>query len=229
MHQNQNNSVLTVSSPDSNFTPRREFVRDNHVTSSFAILAIAGAGYVRLSSFPPDVVRALRSFAQRLGLRGIKEDRDQELYEFDLERRPWSSSKSIQSEKLFLDLLTIVFKHGYRFMSTIDYGREQDDRLSIVFSKPTTSSAHADSRSNSPTAGIVQIRLPFALSFPSATVLRVINPPLNSTPAILQGVRSAWPRGVISEKKVANDCYEFKLKGYKCALQSLVDLSLFLP
>jgi hypothetical protein len=217
LHQN-NNSVLTVASPDSNFTPRREFVRDNHVPSSFALLAIAGAGYVRLSSFPPDVVRALRVFAQRIGIRGYKEDHDQHLYEIDFERKPWSNSKNIQSEKLFLDLLTIVIKHGYKFMSSIDYGREQDDRLSIIFSKPmSTSGAPTDSRSNTPTPVPAQVRIPFVLSFASATVLRVIRPPLNSTPAILQGVRSAWPRGVISEKKVADDCYEFKLKGYKCA------------
>jgi hypothetical protein len=47
-------------------------------------------------------------------------------------------------------------------------------------------------------------------------MLRVIAPPLHSTPAILQAVRGSWPRGVVSEKKVGDNCFEFKLKGYKC-------------
>lgn len=59
-------------------------------------------------------------------------------------------------------------------------------------------------------------RAPFALSFLSATLLRVIAPPLHSTPAILQAVRGSWPRGVVSEKKVGDAAFEFKLKGYKC-------------
>ncbi|KAJ2918986.1 hypothetical protein MD484_g1380, partial [Candolleomyces efflorescens] len=45
--------------------------------------------------------------------------------------------------------------------------------------------------------------------------MRVISPPLHLTPAILQAVRGSWPRGVVSEKKVGENCFEFKLKGYK--------------
>jgi hypothetical protein len=46
--------------------------------------------------------------------------------------------------------------------------------------------------------------------------MRVISPPLHLTPAILQACRGAWPRGVISEKTVYGNSYEFKLKGYGC-------------
>ncbi|KAG6878419.1 hypothetical protein C0993_007020 [Termitomyces sp. T159_Od127] len=58
-------------------------------------------------------------------------------------------------------------------------------------------------------------RTPFALSFLSPTRMRVIGPPLHLTPAILQAVRGSWPRGVVSERKVGNNSFEFKLKGYK--------------
>lgn len=57
-------------------------------------------------------------------------------------------------------------------------------------------------------------RVPFAVSFPDKSSLRVINPPLHSTPAILQALRSAWPRGTSSENKIDTSSYEFKLKGY---------------
>lgn len=53
----------------------------------------------------------------------------------------------------------------------------------------------------------------FALSLTSKS-LKVINAPRTSTPAILASVRSAWPRGVISENKTSDEVYEFKLKGY---------------
>ncbi|KAG8936611.1 hypothetical protein FRC02_000604 [Tulasnella sp. 418] len=56
-------------------------------------------------------------------------------------------------------------------------------------------------------------RTTFAISLTSK-LLRVINPPRTSTPAILNSVRSAWPRGVIDESRPEDDVYEFKLKGY---------------
>lgn len=51
--------------------------------------------------------------------------------------------------------------------------------------------------------------------------MRVISPPRDSTPAILQAVRGSWPRGVISEKKVGDSAYEFKLRGYRCTFLCL--------
>ncbi|KLO16988.1 hypothetical protein SCHPADRAFT_926100 [Schizopora paradoxa] len=203
---NQNNSVLTVSPPDSGFAPRREFVRDNHVPSSFALLSIAGASLVRLSSFPRTLKAELkRALELRASIRAVREDTSLNLLEFNLEGKPWASGKSIHSEMLFLNILSIILFYGFRYVSSIDYGREHDDKLCIAFSRPDSSpDTH---RSHFPVV--------FAISFPSSTILRVINAPLNSTPAILQGVRSAWPRGVVSEKTVSDKCYEFKLKGYK--------------
>lgn len=207
---NQNNSVLTVSPPDSGFSPRREFVRDNHVPSSFALLSIAGTSLVRLSSFPEPLKNELkRTFQVRASIRAVREDSSLNLLELNIDGKPWASSKSIHSEVLFLEILSHILSYGFRYISTIDYGREHDDKLCIAFAKPDASpDGHRP--------------LVFAISFPSSTILRVINAPLNSTPAILQGVRSAWPRGVISEKTVADRCYEFKLKGYKCALQCAI-------
>ncbi|KAH8120134.1 hypothetical protein DFH11DRAFT_1755648 [Phellopilus nigrolimitatus] len=199
-----NPSVLTVSPPESGFAPRREFVRENHVSSTFALLAIAGAGLVRLSSFSPQLVASLRhNFETHQTLSDIREEKNLDLVEFNLDGKPWTQAKSARSEKLFVEILAEIFQNGYRFVSTIDYGREHDDRVSIAFSKSVSL----------PSFEIA--RVPFALSFPSSTVLRVINPPLNSSPAILQAARSAWPRGVISERKVSDKCFEFRLKGYK--------------
>ncbi|EJD04147.1 uncharacterized protein FOMMEDRAFT_167393 [Fomitiporia mediterranea MF3/22] len=203
LQANPNSSVLTVSPPDSGFSPRREFVRDSHVPSTFALLAIAGSGFVRLSSFSDQVVSALRDAFDLSGLlRAARRDDDLKLIEFNLEGKPWTQTKNADSEKLFIQILAIIFHHGYRFLSTIDYGRESSERVSIAFSRPTVLSAYEATR------------VPFALSFPSSTVLRVINPPLNSSPAILQAARSAWPRGVESEKTVSDKIFEFRLKGY---------------
>lgn len=51
--------------------------------------------------------------------------------------------------------------------------------------------------------------------------MRVISPPRDYTPAILQAVRGSWPRGVVSEKKVGDSAYEFKLRGYRCTFPCL--------
>ena len=154
--------------------------------------------------------------------------------EFALVGKPWSKAKSVTSERLVLNVLAVVLQHGYTLLSPLDYGRETDDRLALAFSKPTatmprspvslsnqspSSPFHSTSPqspipvSSSHTSGYV---IPFAVSFASSTTIRVISPPLDSTPAILQAVRGSWPRGVISEKKVGDSAYEFKLRGYRC-------------
>ncbi|KAI5122594.1 hypothetical protein M0805_004809 [Coniferiporia weirii] len=203
LHAQASSSVLTVSPPDT-FSPRREFVRESdHVSSSFALLAVAGAGFVRLSSFSRELVATLRrAFELRQILGGIREETNLNLVEFNLRGKPWTQTKNIESEKIFVEILAVILQHGYVFLSTIDYGRERDDRVSIAFSKPISTPC-------------VPTRAPFALSFPSSTVLRVINPPLSFSPAIIQAARSAWPRGVISEGTVSEKCYEFRLKGYR--------------
>jgi len=105
-----------------------------------------------------------------------------------------------------LSVLSTVLAHGYSLLSPIDYGKEEDGRVAIVFSKPYSSVNHS--------ATSLPGKVTFAVSFPDKSTLRVINPPLHSTPAILQALRSAWPRGTSSENKVESGSYEFKLKGY---------------
>lgn len=204
--------------PDSIFMPRKEFLRDQPRTANaFSLMTISGSSFIRMYSFPAALIANLRRLFDQLSLvTSFREDVPQGLYEFTLDGKPWSSPKSVSSERLILQVLAIIYQYGYSFLSTIDYGREHDDRLAMAFSKPTFSSSP---RSGIPIGNMLQ-EIPFALSFPSATLLRVINPPLHMTPAILQAVRGSWPRGVVSEKKIGNTSYEFKLKGYRCKLQS---------
>ncbi|KAJ8084201.1 hypothetical protein PM082_002968 [Marasmius tenuissimus] len=215
---------MSPSSPEPPFMPRAEFIRENKSTpSSFALLTFSGPNCIRLYSFTSEVIATLRRFLeQRAVIQGTREDAANNLYEFALDGKPWSNPKSLATERFVVDLLAVLYRSGYNYLSTIDYGREPDDRLAITLSCPVTS--FDAPRPHSPTpqgSGSTfsekqrQFRAPFALSFSSSTTLRVIQPPLHSTPAILQAVRSAWPRGVESEKKVGDNCFEFKLKGYK--------------
>jgi hypothetical protein len=220
---------------NSQFAPRREFIRENHTFSTFALLALSGSSSVRLYSFPPSLIASLRQFFHNSKTAvTFREDVSRTLCEFTIEGRPWAMAKSITTEKLLVDLMGVIFRHGFIFLSTLDYGREQDDRLALAFSKPAT---FGSSRPTSPDPGVHNgslvpppraPRVPFAISFTSTTTLRVINPPLNSTPAILQAVRGAWPRGVVAEKKVADTCFEFKLKGYKCECRLVIVRIIFI-
>lgn len=221
----------TSTSSQSGFIPRKEFIRQQKPPpSSFALLAIAGSGFIKLYSFSIHIIDAFRHlFEQHDILLACRENASQSLYEFSLDGKPWANSKSVASEKLLIDLVAIIYQCGYVYLSTLDYGREHDDRLVMAFSKPEIQDALSRSSSPlSPSPWIVvsgspsydkprSKRIPFALSFTSGTTMRVIAPPLNLTPAILQAVRNSWPRGVVSEKKVGDNSFEFKLKGYKCA------------
>lgn len=208
-------------SPNADFHPRKEFIKGHRVTSSFALLTLSGSGLVRLYSFPPPVVNALKGLFDQHGLViGVRQDELRHFHEFALAGKPWANSKSLKAEKLIIDILTTVMHHGYGFLSTLDYGREQDDRLAISFSKPMLVSAVSGSTTALTNASAVSlnvpIKTPFAISFLNSTLLRVISPPLHNTPAVLQSVRGTWPKGVEREGKIADGCYEFKLKGYKC-------------
>jgi len=222
--------TITIMQPgcqtDSGFIPRKEFIREQRATSTFSLLAISGSSCIRLYSFPPDVIGALRRLLDHFYLNaGFREDSLQNLCEFTIAQKPWNAPKSARTERILLDILAIIYRSGYTILSTVDYGRERDDRLAISFSKFLTTAspalpfapAPAGSGSNiSHQTGLnMEKRMPFAISFVSQTIMRVINPPLNATPAILQAVRGSWPRGVLSEKKTDN-AYEFKLKGYRC-------------
>ncbi|KAK7056509.1 hypothetical protein VNI00_003065 [Paramarasmius palmivorus] len=200
---------MSSPSPDT-FTPRPEFLHPHKPPqpNSYALLTISGPNCIRLYSFLPSTLSTLRRFISQRGvLLATREDVPNNLYEFALDGKPWSTPKSLATERFLLDLLAVIYGCGYAYVSSVDYGRESDDRLAVVFSTPK---ADAGSKST-----LAEKQVPFAVSFPSATLLRVIHPPLHSTPAILQAVRSSWPRGVESEKKVGDNCFEFKLKGYK--------------
>ena len=210
------------------FTPRKEFLRIPVPTpDSFALLALSSANCIRLYSFPPSVIDALRNLFRLSIVLSSKEDLLQGLYEFTLDGKPWANPKAVLTEKLLLDIMAIIYRCGYNYLSTIDYGRESDDRLAMVFSTPgippnsqTASPLSPSIPSNSSSDKQRVQRVPFALSFLSATLMRVIAPPLHLTPAILQAVRASCPRGVVSEKKVGDNSFEFKLKGYKCLFLS---------
>ncbi|GBE78387.1 hypothetical protein SCP_0112720 [Sparassis crispa] len=199
------------------FIPRKEFIRDQRIISSFSLLALSGPGLVRLYSFPGPVISALRRlFDQQNLITSVREHAPKSFFEFSLDHKPWANAKSIESEWLIVAILTTVMQCGFTFLSTIDYGREQDDRVAIAFSRPVSVPSATITFTNGSATTLAQpTRAHFAISFASTTVLRVIDPPLHSTPAILQAVRGAWPRGVVSEKKVGDATYEFKLKGYK--------------
>ncbi|KAF8559245.1 hypothetical protein OG21DRAFT_714339 [Imleria badia] len=210
---------------DSGFVPRKEFIRDQRTTSDFSLLAISGSSFIRLYSFSLEVIADLRRLFDHFYLNAAcREDTTQKLCEFQLHGKPWASPKSARTERILLDILAVIYRHSYTILSTIDYGRERDDRLAISFSRlsspslpiPPHSPIPAGSGSNLShgTGSKHERKTPFAISFISSTVMRVIYPPLNSTPAILQAVRGSWPRGVVSEKKVGDAAYEFKLKGY---------------
>ena len=212
---------------DSGFVPRKEFIRDQRTTSDFSLLAISGSSFIRLYSFSLEVIADLRRLFDHFYLNAAcREDTAQKLCEFQLHGKPWASPKSARTERILLDILAVIYRHCYNIVSTVDYGRERDDRLAIAFSRlsapplafPPHSPIPAGSGSNLShgTGGKHERKTPFAISFISSTVMRVIYPPLNSTPAILQAVRGSWPRGVVSEKKVGDAAYEFKLKGYSC-------------
>ncbi|KAF8807568.1 hypothetical protein BYT27DRAFT_7256149 [Phlegmacium glaucopus] len=206
------------------FTPRKEFIRiPIPAPDSFALLALSSSNCIRLYSFPASVVDALRRLFEQLSvILSSREDLPQSICEFALDGKPWANAKSVSTEKLLLDILAVVYQCGYSYLSTIDYGRENDDRLAMVFSKPGTSISRTPNPLPAPMPTITSLndkeqvqRVPFAISFASATLMRVIAPPLHLTPAILQAVRASWPRGVVSEKKVGDNSFEFKLKGYK--------------
>ena len=209
---------------DSGFVPRKEFIRDQRSISEFALLTVSGSSFIRLYSFPLDVMVDLRRLFDHFYLNAAsREDASQKLCEFQLHGKPWASPKSARTERILLDILAVIYKHGYTIVSTINYGRERDDRLAISFSRISASLAMphspipAGSGSNlSHSTPKNERKMPFAISFVSSTIMRVIYPPLNSTPAILQAVRASWPRGIVDERKVGDAAYEFKLKGYSC-------------
>ena len=168
---------------------------------------------------------------------------EEDLAEFTLTAKFWANPKSLETEKMLVQILVLLNSQGYSLLTSIDFGREPGDKLTLVFERPaqylsptqytnpaatngstshipmhhhqnSTGSASAQASGSGSTGPIKQLL--FGLSFTSQTSFRCINPPLESTPGILQALRGAWPRGIESENKVSEGCYEFKLKGYSC-------------
>lgn len=197
---------LPASPADSGFLPRREFASSKRAALSYSLLTFSGTSSVRLSGFPPTVVSAFKKFFEdRALLRLFRENEEEGVVEYALAAKFWSNPKALETEKLVIALFVTLNSLGYCFVSNIDFGRDQGDKLTIAFSKPTH---------QSPAAGPPVHQLVFGISFTSQTSLRCIFPPLESTPGILQALRSAWPRGIDSESKLGEGCYDFKLKGY---------------
>lgn len=228
--------MSTIQPATPSFTPRKEFLRvPKHTRNTFALLAFSSANCVRLHSFAEHTVQAVRLVLEQFApLLAVCEDAPNNLCEFTIDKKPWTNSRSVPSEKLLVDILRAIYQSGHTYLSTMDYGRDVDDRLVMVFSKteqvvpPLSRSAMPQnpnlvSRNESSTSSLGENlpikQIPFAISFSSMTVMRVISPPLHLTPAILQACRGAWPRGVASEKTVHGNSYEFKLKGYGCKLK----------
>lgn len=216
--------MAPISPTDTTFFPRREFIRDQRPASAFSILALSGAALLRLYSFPTDTVVALRKHLESINVvLSSRELPHDNFHELALEGKPWSSPKSMRSEKLLIEIIDVIHLTGHKFLTTMDYGREQDDRIIMAFSRtfpsplsnPAPTPPFHSMSNDSLTVVTHPAKLLFAISFISQSHLRVIAPPLHLTPAILQTVRGSWPRGVVSEKKAAENVYEFKLKGYK--------------
>ncbi|KAJ7630649.1 hypothetical protein FB45DRAFT_1151408 [Roridomyces roridus] len=130
------------------FTPRREFLREPRLVNSFSLLALSGPNCIRLYSFPLQVITALRRLLDAKNLViTLREDVEQQLCEIALAGKPWTSAKSLPTEKLLVDIIAVFYQHNYTFLSCIDYGRENDDRLAMAFSKtlhlPYTTQTHS--------------------------------------------------------------------------------------
>ncbi|KAG9035695.1 hypothetical protein FS837_001850, partial [Tulasnella sp. UAMH 9824] len=231
--------MSTLLTSQSAFAPRKEFLKNQSTTHQFALLTFNGAEILRLSNFPPNVIASLRTlFQQQLVYRAYREDPEMGVSEFIMADRLWTS-KNVKTERLVTLIFSVILSHRFRFMTTLAYGRLAQDTRSLVFSKavPGSLDVPSTSRTNSPAVPASPLpmsspssgdgvrpeqRTCFALSLSQKT-LRVICAPKGSTPAILASVRSAWPRGVVSEDRVEDDVYEFQLKGYSLFSTSTFD------
>ncbi|KAG8798614.1 hypothetical protein FRC16_006914 [Serendipita sp. 398] len=246
---------IPASPADSGFLPRREFLPSSSQlqNSNFGILALSNTSIIRLSAFPQPVVAVLQRFLdERRLLKSYRDNRspvkdkdiierdkplerseDEDVVEFTLAAKFWANAKTLETEKLIIQILILLNSQGYSLLSPIDFGREPGDKLTLVFERPThvgspgqsnvnhtggtppgaQQVSHSGSSGGAP--GTIAVRqVLFGLSFTSQTSFRCINPPLTSTPGILQALRNSWPKGVEAENKVSDGCYAFKLRGY---------------
>ncbi|KAL5641668.1 hypothetical protein ACGC1H_001965 [Rhizoctonia solani] len=192
--------TLAMSDPQQTFQPRSEFIRTEATPQSYSLVALNGADTLRCHNISQSTLSVLReTFGNETRLYGEANGGD--IAEFVFRNSPWTN-KSARSETLIVQLFTTLLAHQYTFVTSIDYGRQYLDKLSLTFA-----------RTASPSGRLTPDTV-FALSFVTPTVLRVLHAPLHCTPAILQSVRNTWPRGVKDERKLGNGCWEFRLKGF---------------
>ncbi|CAE6512900.1 unnamed protein product [Rhizoctonia solani] len=176
------------------------FIRTEATPQSYSIVALNGADTLRCHNISQSTLSVLReTFGNETRLYGEANGGD--IAEFVFRNSPWTN-KSARSETLIVQLFTTLLAHQYTFVTSIDYGRQYLDKLSLTFT-----------RTGSPSGRLTADSV-FALSFVTPTVLRVLHAPLHCTPAILQSVRNTWPRGVKDERKLGNGSWEFRLKGF---------------
>ncbi|KAG9096465.1 hypothetical protein FS749_008427 [Ceratobasidium sp. UAMH 11750] len=183
------------------FRPRSEFVRTEVNPQSYALVALNSTDTLRCHCLSPAALSALcEVFGDEM--RQYGENAENQVAEFVFRNSPWGN-KTIRSETLLTNLFAVLLVHQYTFLTTIDYGRQYLDKLSLTFTRPASISNPAPATESV-----------FALSFTAPSVLRIVAAPLHATPAILQSVRGAWPRGVKSERKLGNGSWEFRLRGF---------------
>ena len=116
------NAVPPIAPSNSSILPRREFQREQRDPSTFSILAFSGSSHIRLYSFPPEVTAGVRDLLDRTReVIGHKEDVLHNYVELAVADKPWSTPKSLPTEKLVLDLFAVLCRHGFEFLSTLDY------------------------------------------------------------------------------------------------------------
>ncbi|KAG9009212.1 hypothetical protein FRB93_005708 [Tulasnella sp. JGI-2019a] len=202
-----------------------------HTTDSLNV-AFNGADILRLSNFPANVISALRKlFEEQHLFRGFRDDQELGVSEFIMADKVWTSGKSSRTERLVTLIFSVILSHHFKLLTTLAYGRLAQDTCSLVFSKVMQNAPPSNGSSAFTYPGTTAVRnqtpppapapndapstdrTTFALSLTSKC-LRVVRPPKSCTPGILASVRSAWPRGVVSESRPEDDVYEFNLKGY---------------
>jgi hypothetical protein len=71
------------------------------------------------------------------GAGGLGRNEDEDLLaEFTLGAKFWANAKSVETEKLMIQILVLLNSQGYVLVSSIDFGREPGDKLTLVFERP---------------------------------------------------------------------------------------------
>lgn len=125
-----------ISPAETTVVPRREFIRNQRPSSAFSILVLSGAALLGLYSFPTDAILALQKHSMSSPALASSPTTifTGSLLE-SLEGKPWSSPKSMRSEKPLIEIIDVIHHTGHKFLTAMDYGHEQDDRIIMTFSR----------------------------------------------------------------------------------------------